>query len=421
MSTKETQRGPVLEHLLRNELTQQEAAEVLQVTTRQVRRLTKRYVEKGVAGLIHQSRGKTSNRKITDEVVDKVIGLIRDKYGDFGPTLAAEKLAELDGITLSDEFIRQTMHKAGIWHPKKRRKANVHQLRERRSNLGELVQIDGSPHAWFEDRGTICCLLVFIDDATGKLLWLEFCESESTRSYFKATKGYILRHGRPLAFYSDKHGVFRVNKAKDGMENESTGLTQFGRAIGELGITPIFANSPQAKGRVEKMNETLQDRLVKELRLRGLSTIEAGNAYLPEFIAKFNCQFAVVPTKPENLHRPLLPTHNLDQILTIQEYRVVSKNLSCQYQNIVYQIQTKRSAYTLRNKKVLFREDLNGHITLWDKTDNLPYTIIKQQPKQEVADSKRVNEIMNILVNPYHQPQTFWETPLSEMTEAIYV
>jgi hypothetical protein len=309
----------------------------------------------------------------------------------------------------------------GLWETKKRKQARVHQLRERRSCEGELVQIDGSPEYWFETRGEKCCLLVFVDDATGKLLWLEFCHSESTMSYFRATNGYLLLYGRPLAFYSDKHGVFRVNKARDGMTDESTGITQFGRAIAELGITPIFANSPQAKGRVERMNETLQDRLIKELRLRNISTIEAANAYAPEFMKKFNQQFAVVPKDATNWHRPLLASHNLAHILTIQETRVVAKNLSIQYNNLVYQVQTKRSAYTLRGKKIVVREDMDGQITLWDNAEKLAYTTLKQQPKGVVADSKRVNEVMNMITRPYRQKKTYWETNIEDMTDQIFI
>ena len=199
-------------------------------------------------------------------------------------------------------------------------------MRERRPCEGELVQIDGSPHDWFEGRGGIgiCTLLVFIDDATGKLLWLELCESESTLSYFHSMDGYLTKHGRPLAFYSDKHGVFRVNKAKDGMKEESVGLTQFGRACKELDIETIFANSPQAKGRVERMNETLQDRLVKEMRLRNISTMQEANRFVQEeYMDQFNRQFAVTPAESTNMHRPLVATQKLADILIIQETRIV--------------------------------------------------------------------------------------------------
>jgi hypothetical protein len=422
MSTKEQERIGVIEQVMRKELKQTEAADQLHESTRQLRRQIRAYQAEAAKGLVHRGRGKPSHRKIPQSEIDRIIQLVRDKYSDFGPTLALEKLQELDGITsLKVERLRQAMIVAGLWTSQQRRKAVVHQLRERRAHEGELVQVDGSPHDWFEGRGPICCLLVFIDDATGKLLWLEFCESESTLSYLKATKRYLLLHGRPLAFYSDKHGVFRINKTKDGMAEESVGLTQFGRAMKELDIEPIFANSPQAKGRVERANETLQDRLVKELRLRNISAIATANTYLPEFIEHFNQKFSVTPTAPANLHRPILASQNLDLILTIQETRVIAKNLSCQYANVVYQIQTNRSAYALRGKQVTIREDLAGQITLWDNQTQLAYTTLKHQPKLVVADSKRLTEMMNILTLPYRQKQNYWETDIQEMTDQIYL
>lgn len=423
MSSKELERVAILEQLIRKEIKSSEASEILGVTTRQIRRQKKKYQSGGVSGLVHKSRGKESNRKIAQDEVDRVMKIVREKYYDFGPTFASEKLLEIDGISWSDEKLRQEMSKHGLWVIKTRRKASVHQMRERRGSEGELVQVDGSPHAWFEGRGEvgICTLLVFIDDATGKLKWLEFCESESTLSYFHSMEGYLITHGRPLALYMDKHGVFRVNKAKDGMKNESVGLTQFGRAMSELEIEMIFANSPQAKGRVERMNETLQDRLVKELRLRNISTIKEANRFVQEeFMDQFNQQFAVAPQVPLNMHRVLRNNQNLSAILTIQETRVVSKNLSIQYEQMVYQIQTKRSAYTLRGKKIMVREDQMGTVTLWDRTEQLEYTTLKRQPKQTVADSKRLTSVMNEKMRVYQKPKNWWETPIENMTEEIY-
>ena len=227
MNPKEQDQISVIEKVIRKEMKQKVAAKQLGESVRQLRRQVKKYKNGGGAkALVHKARGKVSNRAIPQAEIDRIIKLVRAKYLDFGPTFALEKLQEFDGVTLKVERLRQAMIEAGIWTPHSRKKPHVHQLRERRSCFGELVQIDGSPHDWFEGRRPPCCLLVFIDDATGKLTWLHFCDSESTRSYFKATKGYLLKHSRPLAFYSDKHGVFRINKQKDGMANENTGLTQ---------------------------------------------------------------------------------------------------------------------------------------------------------------------------------------------------
>ena len=424
MNEKEQERIEVLERLVRKEIKSAEAAKLLGVTKRQVRRQKRRYQQEGVKGLIHRGRGKASNRKISEEEIKQVMNIVQTKYHDFGPTFASEKLMEIEGIAWSDEKLRQEMIKHGLWESKRRRKAVVHQMRERRPCEGELVQIDGSPHDWFEGRGGIgiCTLLVFIDDATGKLLWLELCESESTLSYFHSMDGYLTKHGRPLAFYSDKHGVFRVNKAKDGMKEESVGLTQFGRACKELDIETIFANSPQAKGRVERMNETLQDRLVKEMRLRNISTMQEANRFVQEeYMDQFNRQFAVTPAESTNMHRPLVATQKLADILIIQETRIVSKNLTCQYEQMLYQIQTNRSAYTLRQKKILIRQTRDGQVSMWDGKQQLQYTTLKRQSRQIVADSKRLSALMNEKVKQYKKPQNWWETPLEQMTDEIFI
>ena len=280
-----------------------------------------------------------------------------------------------------------------LWTAGKRKIIHLHQIRERRDCLGELVQADGSPHDWFEGRFPKCTLLVFIDDATGKLLHLEFAQSESTAAYFKSVRRYLEKHGRPVTFYVDKHGVFRVNttKGRSADTSDNNGLTQFGRAMTELGIGCIFAESAEAKGRVERVNQTLQDRLVKEMRLKGINTIEEGNKYLPEFIEVFNRKFAVVPKSPANMHRPLLPVHKLDDILCLKYTRILSKQLSVSYGNRIYQIQTQRPSYAMRFAPVTVHEDINGNIQIVYKGQFLAYTIVKEQPKTETADSKYLN------------------------------
>jgi hypothetical protein len=221
------------------------------------------------------------------------LSIIRERYADFGPTLAAEKLAAHHGCSLSRETLRGWMIADGLWTDRRHRLPSPHQPRRRRECLGELVQIDGSEHAWFEGRGPMCTLLAFIDDATSRLMVLRFVPSESTFDYFRATRAYLEAHGKPVAFYSDKHNIFRVNNGEGGDR-----VTQFGRALSELSIDIICANSPQAKGRVERAFGTLQDRLVKELRLAGISTIDVANAWLPGFIAEHNARFGRAPRTP---------------------------------------------------------------------------------------------------------------------------
>ncbi len=230
-----------------------------------------------------------------------MLELVRQNYRDFGPTLAAEALLERHGVEVSRETLRKWMVEAGLWLSRKQRRT-FHQPRLRRESYGELIQIDGSQHRWFEQRGEPCTLLVFIDDATSRLMQLRFVPSESTSSYFEALQGYLETHGCPVAFYSDKHSVFRMNRDAAGGQ----GMTQFGRALAELNIEILCANSSQAKGRVERANRTLQDRLVKELRLAEISSVEAGNAFLPAFMERFNERFAVVPGPDRNvLPRPI--------------------------------------------------------------------------------------------------------------------
>jgi hypothetical protein len=336
--------------------------------------------------------GKPSHNQIRAEVKQKVLDLLKGKYQGFGPTLACEKLVEVEELQISKESVRQMMIGEGLWKVRKARKVSVHQMRERRACCGELVQIDGSPHAWFEERGPGCNLLVAIDDATGKLGRLLLVEQESFHSYAQLVKHYLEQYGKPVAFYSDKHGIFRVNQASVG---KTEGLTQFGRAMQELDIEILCANTPQAKGRVERANQTLQDRLVKELRLRGISSLAQGNAFLPEFILDFNRRFAVPPRSQHDAHRPLLAAENLAHILTWQEPRTLSKNLTLQFNKVVYQIQTDRPTYALRNAQVTVCEDGCGQISILYKAKPLAFSIFhKQQHQAEIVDTKQVDRVL---------------------------
>jgi len=361
MSAFELSRAEVMQHLKGKRITQRQAAEQLGLSVRQVKRLWRAYRADGAKALVSKRRGRSSNHQLAPSVKAQVLDLVRERYADFGPTLAHEKLTEQHGLSLSVETVRQWMTAADLWQPRRAKAVRAHPLRERRPRRGELVQIDGSPFAWFEERGPACSLLVYIDDATGQLLELFFTPTETTFSYFAATRRYLERQGRPVAFYSDKHSIFRLTNAT---ATSGSGLTQFGRAMTELDIEIICANSPQAKGRVERVNQTLQDRLVKELRLQGLSDQERANAYLPEFIADFNRRFSVPPTDPEEAHRPLLPTHNLARVFTLQTSRTISHNLTLQHHKVVYQLQQPSGSRAFRGARVLVLEDAHGHITL---------------------------------------------------------
>jgi transposase len=390
MSKREITRLEVMQRLKDKRLTQKEAAQILGISTRQVKRLFRAYKAQGTQGLVSKRRGKPSNNRLDAGVVQSALDLIKEKYEDFGPTLAHEKLTEVHGLQLSRESVRRIMIEERIWKPKKVRKLIPHPMRERRACFGELVQIDGSEHAWFEDRGPACTLLVYIDDATGQLLELLFVPEESFFAYCEASRHYFERYGKPVAFYSDKHGIFRVNQEQT--LGKGPGITQFERAMQELDIQLLCANSPQAKGRIERANQTLQDRLVKEMRLRGISDMQAGNAFLSEFREEYNRRFAVEPRSNHDAHRPLLPCDDLDRILTRQETRILSKNLTLQYHKVIYQIQTSRPTYAMRKAPVTVCENGKGEITILYKDQPLDYTIYHKPLRQaEVVTSKSLN------------------------------
>lgn len=387
MSGKELTRLEVMQRLKGKRMTQAEAGRVLGISVRQVKRLYRAYREQGAKGLVSRKRGKASNHQLKAEVVEQARDLLHAHYSDFGPTLAHEKLEEEHKLRISRERVRQLMIAEGLWKAKRAKRVAVHQMRERRACVGELVQIDGSDHTWFEERGPRCTLLVYIDDASGQLMELWFVDHESFFGYAEATRHYVERHGRPLALYSDKHGIFRVNQGQ-GL-GEGVGITQFGRACQELDIQILCANTPQAKGRVERANQTLQDRLVKELRLAGISDQAAGNAFLEGFRQDFNRRFAVAPRSSHDAHRPLLAGQDLARILSHQETRTLTKNLTVQYGKSIFQIQTQRPAYALRNAPVTVCETSDGTITILYQNQPLDYTVFQRQPRQAVEVSAK--------------------------------
>jgi transposase len=406
-----------MQRLVEKRMSQAEAGVILDLSVRQIKRLLQAYRQRGAAGLVCKHRGRKANNRLSEEVKKRALNLLKTKYQGFGPTLAHEKLVEKDQCKLSDESVRQLMIAEGLWKPRKAKRVVVHQLRERRACFGELVQIDGSPHDWFEGRAEPCVLLVFIDDATGQLVQLLFVESESFFSYCQAAEGYFQRLGKPVAFYSDKNSIFRVNVPSTG---SGDALTQFGRAMLDLEIQILCANTPQAKGRVERVIQTLQDRLPKEMRLRGISNMAQGNAYLPEFRLDFNIRFGEEPRSSVDAHRPLTPKDDLARILAWQETRCLSKNLTLQFHKTVYQIQTKRPSYALRNAQVLVCLNPQEEIMILYNGKSLPYSIYHPQAKQaEVVSSKQLDRaLQERRLPPKPAPDHPWRkgfaTPLSK-------
>jgi hypothetical protein len=396
MSMNELSRIEIIKKVREKSHKQSEAADILNVSERQIRRMVRQYKDNGVKGLISKKRGTPGNHTLSGGLKELAIGLIEDNYGDFGPTLAQEKLKEVHGLEISVSVIRALMIKNGLWSPKRLKKKRVFQYRDRRNRKGEMMQMDGSPHDWFEGRAAKCSLIYTVDDATGEIMAARFEPTETMWGYFELIKDHLKIHGRPIALYTDKHGVFKVNH-KDAVGGD--GITQFGRAMKSLDIKLIYANTPQAKGRIERMNQTLQDRLVKELRLQKISTPEEANAFLPAYIKDFNSRFAVVPKDPNNAHRELLPEHDLNRIFIIKENRTLTKNLTFQHKNTIYQVQTNREAYILRKARVVIHEFKDGSIEAFYKGKKLLLKIYAQQQKQMgEVDSKQLNPLLDELV-----------------------
>lgn len=388
MSTKEVERITTIQRVIDKKITQAIASEHLGLTVRQIKRLVRQYKQAGPAGLVSKQRGRPSNRKFTEHQITIIKELVETHYYDFGPKFAAEKLYESHKINVSKETLRQWMVEWGLWKAKSKKPVQLHPLRDRRPCVGELVQIDGSPHDWFEGRGPRCCLLVAIDDATSRLCSLHFEPSETTAGYFKLMRKHINTHGLPLATYNDKHGIFRINLPNAPEESE----TQFSRAMRQLGVEIICANTPEAKGRVERANQTLQDRLIKEMRLLGICDIESANAYLPTYIAKHNALFAVDPLNEEDVHSKELPTPDvLDLIFSFHQDRKLTKNLELSYNNMIYQIKTKTKGYRLRHATVTVCEDLNGVVTLVHHGKILDYNChARAKHNPEIVDAKQL-------------------------------
>ena len=298
--------------------------------------------------------------RLTEATVDRIERQLQETYPDFGPTLAAEKLSARDGIVVSRETVRHIQIHLGLHKPKRRRQKRVFQSRTRRPRFGELVQIDGSPHDWLEGRGPRCTLIVFIDDATSRLLGLRFAPAECCAAYIETLRSCVLAHGRPLAFYSDRHSIFRIN-AKDAESGD--GKTELGRVVERFGIELINADTPQAKGRVERSNQTLQDRLIKEMRLANICSIEEENAFLPSYIGTWNAKFAVPPREAASACRPWTRTAAaLDDALARREARKLTKSLTFSTGGTKFCVKTSGSGTALRGATVTLYHYADGRM-----------------------------------------------------------
>lgn len=385
MSSKEIDRFGVITRLVSKQINGPEAAEQLQLTTRQVRRLKRRFKKHGAVGLIHRGRGGESNRRLKPVFVDKIMVLIKTLYVGFGPTLAAEKLLENHQIKISDEALRAIMAKNNLWKPKSRKKNKEHRAwRPRKENPGSMEQYDGSYHHWFEERADECCLLLAVDDATGQITQAVFDHHEGVLPTFGFWRAYVEEKGKPTAIYLDKFSTYKINH-KSAQDNKEL-ITQFQRACQDLGITLITAHSPEAKGRVEKMFRTLQDRLVKELRLQGISDIKTANKFLEEkFVPAFNAKFAVAPARRADLHRPLtdLDKKRLPSIFSVHSTRVVMNDFTIQFKNQYFQLEQQQPVIVCRKDRILIEEHLDGGIKLKLREKELKYVVLPRRPEKE--------------------------------------
>ncbi len=389
MSIKEANRLSVMRQVDKKMLNMRKASEELGISLRQAKRIRKRYLREGEIGLISKHRGKVSPNRIDPKLKNAVIQILkREEYAGFGPTFAQEKLRQRHGYYLSDETIRNWMVQEGLWKAKKQREHKVYQRRVRRARFGELLQGDGSRHAWFEERGEECTLVLFVDDATSKITVGRFVLAETTESYQEILEEHLSKYGRPLGLYVDKHSIFRTSRENSCAKETET---HFGRVLRELDIELICAHSPQAKGRVERTNGVLQDRLIKEMRIRGINTIEAANQFLPLFIEEYNEKFGKEPRNTEDAHRPLREEDDLIRIFARRSIRKISKNLSFQYEGVFYQIHPP-SPNRFRKTHVNILERPGKPILVESGGKEYPYTKWKeiQHGNPKVLDSKEL-------------------------------
>ena len=355
---KDLRRLHVVRKVLEGTMTQKEAAELVSLSERQIRRIVGRLREEGDKGICHRAQGKPSNRKLPRKLKDSIIRLYKSTYAGFGPTLFTEKLEEREGMSLSRETARAWLKEEGLWMTHRRRKAH-RSWRERKDRLGEMVQMDGSRHDWFEGRGPACVFMGYIDDATSRV-YGRFYEYEGTIPAMDSFKRYVKKYGLPLAVYLDKHTTYK-SPGTPTPEDELNGrepLSEFGRALAELGVRLIHAHSAPAKGRIERSFNTLQDRLVKEMRLEGVRTIEEANQFLVSYLPRYNRRFAVPPKKEENLHRSPQGL-DLNAILCIRTERTVRNDYTIQHDKKLYQIDER-----IRTRRVMVEERIDGSMRI---------------------------------------------------------
>jgi len=378
MTNQELTRYEVIKNLIAGNINGSDASIQIGLSTRQVRRLKKQVRERGVKGIIHKNRGKNSNRKVNCKIKELVISHIKKDYYDFGPTLAQEKLDRINNIKLSIPTVRNIMIEKGIWQIKNIKPKEFHAWRERKECFGEMIQFDGSYHDWFENKEKYC-LLGGIDDATGKVE-ARFYPNEGIVPVLKYWKRYLKKQGKPVSIYLDRYSTYKVN-TKSALKK----LTQFQQVMKTLDIRLIHAHSPQAKGRIERMFKTLQDRLVKEMRLKKINNPKEANKFLEEiFLPEFNLRFGVVPKREKNLHIKLNKSEKegLESIFSIKSYGIVNNDYTLQHKKVWYQLEKDQSLKVYPRDEIVVEKRTNGEIYLRKNNRYLNYKILPQRPSK---------------------------------------
>lgn len=399
---EELKRLHIIRKIMEKEIIQAEAGEILELSERQIRRLVKKVRVEGDQGIIHKLRGNPSNRIISNKIKNKTLNLFQKKYHDFGPTLASEKLFEIDKIKVNDETLRLWLIENNITY-KNRKKRPHRQWRERKQYSGEMIQVDGSHHDWFEGRGTKCVLMAYIDDATSNV-FARFYEYEGTIPVMDSFKRYIKKYGIPHSLYLDKHTTYKSN-GKLTIEDELAGKkleSQFERASRELEVKIIHANSPQAKGRIERLFKTMQDRLIKEMRLKNIKSIEEGNKFLESYLPIYNKKFSAEAAKLNDLHRAVSEKSDLDKMLCIKTDRVVRNDYTVSHNKKMYQIKEN-----IKAKKVIVEEKINGQILIKYNDNSLKYKEINKitQKQNNEINLKPINRTYIPSINhPWKNP-----------------
>lgn len=405
MSQKELKRLKVIHEVVDKHITQKIASNILALSTRQIRRIIRRVRQEGDKGIINKLRGKPSNRASPQKLKDKVINLYQKKYPDFGPTLATEKLFEIDKIRLSRETLRLWLIEKGLWIRERKSRKHRH-WRPRCECFGQMEQLDGSHHPWLEDRGPELVLMTYIDDAKNNT-FAYFYDYEGTFPAMDSFKRYTQRYGLPQSIYVDKHTTYRSTRKQtqeEELENKFP-LSQFERAVDELGVDIIHANSPQAKGRVERVLRTFQDRLIKEMRLENIRTKEQANKFLEEYLPKFNQKFSIEPLNPTNLHRPIPKNADLDKILSVRTKRALRNDFTLRHNKKLYQILDMPEG--IRTKYVFVEERLNGKLYINYNGFTLKHKLIDTRP----AKPKEPYKARKTYVPPMDHPWRKFKLP----------